>query len=97
MGKNSTVDNDIKQVVEQLNNEQVVYLPLENYGCWNGTGLNGHPTPEGNEKVAEFLYDYIVANYPDLIKLSHEEEVVYDYFDNSKDTLVRFDNVANIL
>ncbi len=97
MGKNATVDNDIKQVVKQLNNEKVVYLPLENYGCWNSSGLNGHPTPEGNEKAAEFLYDYIVANYPDLIKLSHEEEFVYDYFDNSKDTLVCFDNVANVL
>ncbi len=78
MGRNSTVNNDIEQVVKQLGNEKVTYLPLENFGCWDG--LNGHPTPEGNKLAAEYLYDYIVENYSNLIKSSNEEEDLRDNF-----------------
>ena len=74
MGNNTTVNNDIQEVVNQLNNEKVAYLPLDNFGCWNGPGKNGHPNPEGNKIAADYLYNYIVSNYSDLIKLSTEKE-----------------------
>ena len=69
MGKNLTVDNDIKQLVEQFDNEKITYLPLENFGCWTGEGKNGHPTPKANKLIAEYLYEYIISNYSKLINL----------------------------
>ncbi len=80
MGKNSTVNNDIEKVVEQLDNDKVTYLPLENYGCWSASGKNGHPTPEANKQAADYLYDYIVANYPDLMELVGDCQDTEDNF-----------------
>ena len=73
MGKNATLNNDIKKVVEQLDNDKIAYLPLENFGCWSGDGKNGHPTPQANRLAADYLYDYIVCNYLDLIKSLKED------------------------
>lgn len=73
MGKNLTLNNDIKQLVEQFDNEKITYLPLENFGCWYGDGKNGHPTPEGNKLASEILYNYIISNYSKLINLYKNE------------------------
>lgn len=70
MGKNLTLNNDIKQLVEQFDNEKITYLPLENFGCWKGERENGHPTPKANKLIAEYLYEYIISNYNEMIKAS---------------------------
>lgn len=60
MGKNSTIDNGIQQAINELNDENIVYL---NDFVANTAGANGHPNSNAHKGWANYLADYLVNKF----------------------------------
>ena len=60
MGKQSSIEDGIKQAVKNCNDKKVVYL--ENGFVAEGLGANSHPSKHAQNEWAEILADYIQTN-----------------------------------
>ena len=60
MGKQDSVDDGIKKVVEEFNDEKTVYLTSGFFQ--NGLGANGHPSWYAQQEWGELLAEYIETN-----------------------------------